>query len=60
MITQEILVECGVCGTNIELETNVEINELVDCLDCTTEYEIIGINPILIQEAPMEAEDWGQ
>ena len=60
MIQQDLLIECIICGADIELETNVELNELVDCLDCTTEYEIIGISPIQIQEAPMEAEDWGQ
>ena len=60
MITQEILVECSICGANIEFETSIELNELIDCTDCATEYEVIGINPILLEEAPMEAEDWGQ
>ncbi|MHA2029058.1 MAG: lysine biosynthesis protein LysW [Candidatus Kariarchaeaceae archaeon] len=60
MITQELIAECIVCGANIEFESNVELNELVDCFDCTTEYEVVGVSPIHIQEAPMEAEDWGQ
>ena len=59
-LTTELQSECNVCAAYIEFDNDVEINELIECLDCGTEYEVISINPLQIEEAPMEAEDWGQ
>ncbi len=58
-LTRQVL-RCEVCDADIVFEEDIEINELIDCDDCTTEFEIISLNPLTIQEAPMESEDWGQ
>ncbi|CAM2065211.1 lysine biosynthesis protein LysW [Sulfidibacter corallicola] len=52
--------ECVVCGAPIELGDDTLQGELIDCGDCGTELEVVSTQPFLIQEAPQEAEDWGQ
>lgn len=52
--------ECVVCGSDLELNNDIVAGELVDCDDCGSELEIASLNPITIQEAPTEEEDWGQ
>lgn len=55
-----IQTECPVCGCNLSLGKNVIVSELVDCVDCGIELEVVGINPIQLNEAPQEEEDWGE
>lgn len=52
--------ECDICGAQIELESNVVLSELIECTDCGTEYEVRSLDPIRLEEAPQEAEDWGE
>ena len=52
--------ECIICGFDLELETDVEVNELIECIDCGTELEIDSLSPLVLIEAPCEGEDWGQ
>lgn len=40
--------------------TDVEVNEILDCFDCGTEYEIISVLPLQLVELEAVAEDWGQ
>ena len=58
---QNILVsDCLICSTEIALENDVEIGEIIECYDCGTEHEVSSIDPIIIKEAPTTSEDWGQ
>lgn len=52
--------ECIICGFKIGLGSDIEINEIIECGDCGSELEIESVNPIVIIEAPFEAEDWGE
>ncbi|MFW9928824.1 MAG: lysine biosynthesis protein LysW [Candidatus Thorarchaeota archaeon] len=52
--------ECIVCGCILNLNNDVEIGELLECSDCGTELEVISIEPLSFEEAPMEGEDWGE
>jgi len=52
--------ECPVCGSKIELGTDMVVSELLTCPDCGTELEVAKINPIQLIEAPHEEEDWGE
>lgn len=52
--------ECVVCGSDVALDESPLRGELIDCNDCGSELEVVQINPVLLQEAPQEAEDWGQ
>jgi alpha-aminoadipate carrier protein LysW len=53
-------VECPVCGFKLSLDERIVLNELVDCYDCSSELEVICLNPLTLKEAPMEEEDWGE
>ena len=37
----------------------VEENEIIDCDSCGAELEVTGLDPITLEEAPEEQEDWG-
>jgi alpha-aminoadipate carrier protein LysW len=52
--------ECVTCGAEVELGTDVMQGELVECSECGTELEVVGVDPLTLAEAPTEEEDWGQ
>lgn len=54
------MVECITCGAELNLAEGTEVNEIITCQDCGTELEIIRLNPVTIQPAPQEEEDWGE
>ena len=53
-------VSCPVCEAEIEVENTVEINEIIVCPDCGVDLEIVSLDPLTAEEAPMEQEDWGE
>ena len=60
MITELSFVECIVCDARIDFDYEIELNELLECIDCGTELEIIGLNPLEVTEVDADTEDWGQ
>ena len=50
---------CPECGAALRLE-NPELGELVVCEDCGAELEVVGLDPLRLEPAPEEAEDWGE
>ena len=52
--------ECPVCGGEVALTEGMVLGELLDCMECGTELEVTGLDPVMLFEAPQEAEDWGQ
>lgn len=54
------MVECEICGFNMKQELNVEVGEVVSCIDCGKEYEVKGIGPLKLDFAPELEEDWGE
>ncbi len=53
-------VPCPVCGAEIDVEATVELNEIIVCPDCGVDLEIVSLDPLTAEEAPMEQEDWGE
>jgi alpha-aminoadipate carrier protein LysW len=53
-------VECVECGANVEIAADAMQGEIIPCPDCGTELEIISLDPLKIDLAPMEMEDWGE
>ena len=51
--------ECPECFGEIELE-DVMQNEIIQCSDCGADLEVIKIEPITLELAPEEEEDWGE
>jgi len=52
--------ECPVCGAEIELTEDTVIGELIECPECGTELEVKQLDPVILEEAPQEEEDWGE
>jgi alpha-aminoadipate carrier protein LysW len=51
---------CEVCGAALAPAPDVTLNELIECADCGTEFEVTGLSPLTVVEAPLEEEDWGE
>ncbi len=51
---------CPVCGGGVNLPINAVLSELLDCGECSSELEVISLEPVRFVEAPLEAEDWGE
>jgi alpha-aminoadipate/glutamate carrier protein LysW len=52
-------VECPECGATWELG-NVMRGEIVPCPECGVDLEVISTDPVTLQMAPLEQEDWGE
>ncbi len=52
--------KCKECGAIIKILEKAELNEIVRCIDCGAEFEIISLKPLKLDEAPIEEEDWGE
>ncbi len=51
---------CTECEAEISLDSTVELGEIIVCPDCGIDLEITGIEPLEVELAPMEQEDWGE
>ena len=50
--------ECPECFAEIKL-TDVMQHEIIQCPECGADLEVTGIDPITLELAPEEEEDWG-
>lgn len=55
-----MVAKCIECDANIDVDSNVEPGEIIDCPDCGTELEVKNIDPLQLDYAPKEEEDWGE
>ncbi len=51
--------ECPECFDEIRL-TAVMQNEIVQCGGCGVDLEVIELDPVTLELAPEEEEDWGE
>ncbi|MEE2708542.1 MAG: lysine biosynthesis protein LysW [Gemmatimonadota bacterium] len=54
------MTKCPECGANIDMDYNVVEGEIIECEDCGAELEVVSANPIELDLAPEEEEDWGE
>lgn len=52
--------ECVECGAALSLAGDVMQGEILTCGDCGVELEVISLDPVTVDLAPMEMEDWGE
>ena len=52
--------QCPECDAAITLQENVEEGEILTCDDCSVELEVRSVEPIKLEVAPQEEEDWGE
>ena len=50
---------CPECEASITLNSPMR-GEIVTCPECGAELEVTSVNPIQLELAPMEQEDWGE
>jgi len=60
MLSGDNMVECIVCGTNLDIKEGTRLNEIIICEECGSELEVISLSPLQVKEAPQEEEDWGE
>ncbi|MDR3576766.1 MAG: lysine biosynthesis protein LysW [Anaerolineaceae bacterium] len=51
--------KCPECDAELELNDVME-GEIVVCSDCGVDLEVTSLNPLTLNLAPMEEEDWGE
>ena len=59
METASGVAECPECFGEVELEDVME-PEIVQCPDCGADLEVLSIDPLTLDLAPEEEEDWGE
>lgn len=52
--------ECPECGADVSLSDDVMEGEIVQCAECGAELEVVSLNPLTLDLAPEEEEDWGE
>jgi len=52
--------ECVECGAEITVPDDVMQGEILPCPDCGAELEVIALEPLTLDMAPLEMEDWGE
>jgi alpha-aminoadipate/glutamate carrier protein LysW len=50
---------CPECDAEITLDDVIE-GEIVVCSDCGVDLEVTSLEPLKLELAPMEQEDWGE
>jgi len=55
----ELTASCPECAAEITLK-DVMQGEIVVCPDCGVDLEVTSIEPLTLDLAPMEEEDWGE
>ena len=57
----EMSTACPICGDGLQIQSDAFVGELVDCAGCEAELEVVRTQPALVlEEAPMDGEDWGE
>ncbi len=52
-------VNCPECDAMLNLKEVVQ-GEIVQCPDCGVDLEVVSVDPLKLELAPMEEEDWGE
>ncbi len=60
MSSVTLTVECTECGAVLSVPADVMQGEILPCVDCGAELEVIEVDPLTVELAPMEMEDWGE
>ncbi len=51
---------CTICGSVMDQNTDLVVHQVVSCGECLSEFEVLTITPLALQEIPADEEDWGQ
>jgi alpha-aminoadipate carrier protein LysW len=51
---------CPECAADIALADDTLQGEILQCPDCGVELEVMNLDPLRLDLAPEEEEDWGE
>lgn len=52
--------DCPECTFQLAVDSEVMVNEIIECSDCRSELELVSTNPPELALAPEVEEDWGE
>jgi len=52
--------ECPVCGAEIKIPSDAELNEILSCAECEAKVELVKIGENVELEEVKVEEDWGE
>jgi alpha-aminoadipate/glutamate carrier protein LysW len=53
------MVACPECAADVDVD-GVVVGEIVQCAECSSELEVLSVDPVTLGLAPAEEEDWGE
>ncbi len=53
------MVNCPECAADVDVNDAV-VGEIIQCVDCSAELEVLSTAPVELGLAPAEEEDWGE
>jgi len=51
---------CPECEADVPFDADVILSEIAQCPECGVELEVMGVEPLKLEPAPEEQEDWGE
>ncbi|GAC1343850.1 MAG: lysine biosynthesis protein LysW [Candidatus Dormibacteria bacterium] len=51
---------CPECDAGVTTTDDVEVGEIVQCPECAVDLEVTARDPVRLELAPAEEEDWGE
>lgn len=51
---------CPDCEAQVQMDPDVRVSEIVECVECRAELEVVGVDPATLTKAPEVEEDWGE
>jgi len=59
-MSNQLIAECPECAAEVTLPADVMEGEIVPCPECGLELEVVSLEPLKLEQAPEEEEDWGE
>lgn len=56
----ELTSHCPECDVTVNLSADALVGEIIVCPECGVDLEIVNLQPVQLDLAPMEQEDWGE
>ncbi len=51
---------CCECEAALTLDEGTIKGEILQCAECGVELEVVAVDPLKLELAPQEEEDWGE
>lgn len=51
---------CPECDATVATSADVEAGEIIQCPECAVDLEVTALDPVRLELAPAEEEDWGE